>query len=204
MPAPTSLGFSFNSFFQWLGDLGPIVQIPIVLIVFGVGGRAHPAADRVRTAAGTRLLLAAARRVLRHPGPRLHAAAAVPGRGHLRARDRASSSAALLFYADYRARQGAGYLFQLVLFSAPATILLLIGLIYPAIATFVQSFFDKTGENFVGLGELRLGLHQPRGLLVDHQHDHLGARSPPRSRRSSASPTRCSSTRRAARRSSRS
>ena len=32
---PTSIGVSFNSFFQTLGSLGPIVQIPIVLLVFG-------------------------------------------------------------------------------------------------------------------------------------------------------------------------
>ena len=31
----SSLGFSFNSFFQWLGNLGPLVQIPIILLVFG-------------------------------------------------------------------------------------------------------------------------------------------------------------------------
>ena len=30
---------------------------------------------------------------------------------------------ALLFFADFRARQGAGYLFQLVLFMAPAAII---------------------------------------------------------------------------------
>ncbi|NYO26432.1 hypothetical protein, partial [Salmonella enterica] len=50
-------------------------------------------------------------------------------------------SGALLFFADYRSRQGAGYLFQLVLFMAPAAIMLLLGLIYPAVATFVKSFF---------------------------------------------------------------
>src|SRR6478736_6673303 len=33
---PTSIGVSFNSFFQTLGSLGPIVQIPIVLLVFGI------------------------------------------------------------------------------------------------------------------------------------------------------------------------
>ncbi len=71
---------------------------------------------------------------------------------------------ALLFYADLRARQGAGYLFQLIIFSAPAMILLLIGLIYPAIATIIQSFFDKTGENFVGLENYIWTFTNPEGF----------------------------------------
>ena len=71
---------------------------------------------------------------------------------------------AILFYADYRARAGAGYLFQLVLFMAPATILLLIGLVYPAISTFIQSFFDKTGENFVGWDNYIWAFTNPEGF----------------------------------------
>ena len=35
-PRPTSLGFSLNSFFVWLGGLNPLLQIPLVLIVFGI------------------------------------------------------------------------------------------------------------------------------------------------------------------------
>jgi len=58
---------------------------------------------------------------------------------------------ALLFFADFRSRQGAGYLFQLILFMAPASIMLILGLVYPAIATIFKSFFDKTGDEFVGL-----------------------------------------------------
>ncbi len=50
-PRPVSLGFSFNSFFRWLGDMGPIVQIPIVLVVFAAVVARHPAAHRVRAAA---------------------------------------------------------------------------------------------------------------------------------------------------------
>ena len=83
---PTSLGFSFNSFFQWLGDMGPLVQIPIVLSssarVVGLLLLLIEYAPRP----GTVLLLAAARRVLRDPGARLHAAAALPERRPLRAR----------------------------------------------------------------------------------------------------------------------
>ena len=31
---PTSLGFSLNSFFVWIGGLTPLAQIPIVVVVF--------------------------------------------------------------------------------------------------------------------------------------------------------------------------
>lgn len=146
---PTTIGFSLTSFFQWLGSQGPIIQIPIVLIVFGIF---------------VALLL-----VLIEYAPR-------PGRGYfwlrlvscfvipavafmlLRPYENAVYYVlaiavilgGTLFYADYRARAGAGYLFQLVLFMAPAVVLLLVGLFYPFIATFIQSFFDKTGEEFVG------------------------------------------------------
>ncbi|WP_235201397.1 carbohydrate ABC transporter permease [Microbacterium sp. CH12i] len=37
------------------------------------------------------------------------------------------------------------------MFLAPAATMLVIGLIYPAVSTFVKSFFDKTGAEFVGL-----------------------------------------------------
>jgi alpha-glucoside transport system permease protein len=70
----------------------------------------------------------------------------------------------LLFYADYRAPEGAGYLYQLTLFLAPAAILILIGLIYPSIATIIQSFFDKTGENFVGMENYVWAFTNPQGF----------------------------------------
>ncbi|MGG1909527.1 hypothetical protein AB1285_21400 [Microbacterium sp. NRRL B-14842] len=82
---------------------------------------------------------------------------------------------ALLFFADFRARQGAGYLFQLVLFMAPAAIMLLLGLIYPAISTIFKSFFDKSGKPVRRTRELHLGLHQPGRHVVGDQHHHLGA-----------------------------
>ncbi|KQR94167.1 ABC transporter permease [Microbacterium sp. Leaf347] len=71
---------------------------------------------------------------------------------------------ALLFFADYRAREGAGYLFQLIIFLTPAALLLLLGLIYPAISTIYQSFFDKTGKSFVGLDNYIWTFTNPEGF----------------------------------------
>lgn len=145
-----TIGFSLNSFFLWLGGLNPLVQIPAVLLVFGV------------VVAIILVLIEFAPR----PGRgyfimRLVACLVIPVLALLLLRPYVNAVVyvvaiallvgALLFFADFRARQGAGYLFQLVLFMAPAAIMLLLGLIYPAISTIFKSFFDKTGDEFVGL-----------------------------------------------------
>ena len=162
-PRPVSLGVSLNSFFRWLGDLGPIVQIPLVLIVFGaVVGlillliEYAPRSGRgyfwLRVAACFILPVIAFMLLRPYQGAVVYVILIAIILG------------ALLFYADLRARQGAGYLFQLIIFSAPAVILLLIGLIYPAIATIFASFFDKTGQTFVGLENYVWTFTNPEGF----------------------------------------
>jgi len=160
---PTTLGFSLNSFFQWIGDLNQLVQIPIILAVFGA-------------VVGLILLLI---EYAPRPGKvyfwiRLVACFALPVLAFMLLRPYQNAVlyvigiaivlGGVLFLLDYRSRQGAGYLFQLVLFTAPAVILLLVGLIYPAIATFVQSFFDKTGKDFVGLENYQWVFTNPEGF----------------------------------------
>lgn len=155
-------GVSLTAFFQWLGGMGPLVQIPIVLVVFGA-------------VVGLLLLLI---EYAPRPGKiyfwiRLVACFAIPVIALMLLRPYQNAflyviaialvAGAVLFLVDYRASQGAGYLFQLVLFAAPATVLLLIGLIYPFIATFVQSFFDKTGTTFVGFDNYAWVFTQPEG-----------------------------------------
>ncbi|WP_345803425.1 sugar ABC transporter permease [Microbacterium sp. AZCO] len=160
---PTSLGFSFNSFFQWIGSQGPIVQIPIVLIVFGIvvgvllllieyAPRAGRGYFWLRLAACFIIPIVAFMMLRPYQGAVLYVLAIAVILG------------GILFYADYRARAGAGYLFQLVLFMAPASILLLMGLVYPAIATFIQSFFDKTGKTFVGWDNYVWAFTNPTGF----------------------------------------
>ena len=72
----------------------------------------------------------------------------------------------LFFYLDYRSKQGAGYLFQLVGFLAPAVILLAIGLIYPTIGTTIQAFQDNRSRNFVGFDNFIWIFTQPYGIRV--------------------------------------
>jgi len=160
---PVSLGFSFNSFFRWIGEMGPIVQIPLVLVIF---------------AAVVGLLLLLIEYAPRHGTGyfwlRLVTSFAIPLLAFMMLRPYQNAvvyvviialiTGGLLFYADHRARQGAGYLYQLTLFLAPALIMLLVGLIYPAISTIVQSFYDKTGDNFVGMDNYVWAFTNPQGF----------------------------------------
>jgi alpha-glucoside transport system permease protein len=140
---------SLNTLFMWQGNMNPLLQIPVVLLIFAA------------VVAIVLVLIEYAPR----PGRgyfimRLVACLGIPVLAFMLLRPYSNAvlyvvaiallSGALLFFADYRSRQGAGYLFQLILFMAPAAVMLLMGLIYPAISTFYQSFFDKTGEAFVG------------------------------------------------------
>jgi len=56
----------------------------------------------------------------------------------------------IFFLLDYRSKQGAGYLFQLIGFLSPAVVLLAIGLVYPTIATFFKAFMNSRGSRFIG------------------------------------------------------
>lgn len=189
---PTSIGFSLNSFFRWLGNQNQLVQIPIVLVVFGA-------------VVGILLLLI---EYAPRPGKlyfwiRLVACFALPVLAFMLLRPYQNALLYVLgiavvlggamFLLDYRSREGAGYHFQLVLFAAPAAILLLVGLVYPAIATFVQSFFDKTGKDFVGMDNY-VWVFTQRKAPGRSSTPSSGCSSPPPSRRSSGSRTPCSST----------
>lgn len=160
---PTTIGLSFNSFFRWLGDLNPILQIAVVLVVFFA-------------VVGLILLLIefAPRKGRGYFWLRLATCFLLPLLAFMMLRPYQNAViyvvgialilGALLFWADYRAREGAGHLYQLVLFAAPASILLLVGLVYPAVATFFQSFFDKTGDQFVGMENYIWVFTNPQGF----------------------------------------
>jgi alpha-glucoside transport system permease protein len=73
--------------------------------------------------------------------------------------------AAVLFIAD-RARGRRANLVQSAAFVVPALLLLLVGLIYPALRTFYQSFFDGSSTNFVGLDNYVAMFSRPELLIV--------------------------------------
>ncbi len=160
---PTTIGVSLNSFFVWIGGLTPLAQIPLVIVAFGIV-----------FAVILVLVEFAPRPGARYFGLRLAASFLIPLLAFLLLRPYQNAviyvvaiallAGALLFFADYRARAGTGYVFQLIIFMAPAAVLILVGLIYPALSTIYQSFFDKTGQQFVGLGNYVWVFTNPDGF----------------------------------------
>src|SRR5882757_5321847 len=135
-----------SGFLVWLSELNPFLQIPLVLAAFGVVAalliffiEIAPRSGRRYTV--VRLLVCivfplALFFILGSIWPAAIAAAVLGG---------------LFFLLDYRSKQGAGYLFQLIGFLSPAVFLLAIGLVYPTVATFFKAFMNSRGTRFVGL-----------------------------------------------------
>lgn len=72
----------------------------------------------------------------------------------------------LLFWLDWRSKDGAGSLFQLIGFLAPAIALLVVGLIIPAIQTTGQAFMNRNSTDWVGLENFIWIFTQPQGIRV--------------------------------------
>lgn len=66
----------------------------------------------------------------------------------------------ILFLADKAPKKGRDF-WQLLAFIAPALLLLAVGLIYPAVRTAILAFFDRTGDEFVGLDNFAWMFTQP-------------------------------------------
>ncbi|GAA1704822.1 sugar ABC transporter permease [Microcella alkalica] len=66
----------------------------------------------------------------------------------------------ILFLADRAPKRGRD-VWQLLAFVAPALVLLAVGLIYPAIRTTLLAFYDRTGNEFVGLDNFVWMFTQP-------------------------------------------
>lgn len=134
-----------SGFLQWIAGLPPLAQIPLVLVAFlAVVAlvlffiEIAPRSGRVYTVIRFAVCLLAPLVIFLVLGSVWWAAAVAAVLG------------GVFFLLDYRSRQGAGYLFQLIGFLSPAIILLVIGLIYPSISTFIAAFFNNRGERFVG------------------------------------------------------
>lgn len=66
----------------------------------------------------------------------------------------------ILFLADRAPKKGRDF-WQLLAFVAPALVLLAVGLIYPAVRTTLLAFYDRTGDQFVGLDNFVWMFTQP-------------------------------------------
>lgn len=72
----------------------------------------------------------------------------------------------LVLFVAGRARGRRAELWQSIMFVGPAVLLLLVGLIYPALRTIYQSFFDPNSVNFVGIANYLRIFTQSELLLV--------------------------------------
>jgi alpha-glucoside transport system permease protein len=149
-----------SDFLLWVGKLPALAQIPIVLIAFGIVValilffvEIAPRAGRKYTIIRLAVCVIAPFLALVLVGSVWWAALVAAALG------------LLFFWIDKRSSQGAGYLFQLFGFLAPAIILLVIGLIYPTIKTAIDSLYSSRG-NFVGLDNFVWVLTNPQNLRV--------------------------------------
>ena len=134
-----------SGFLKWLASLPPFAQIPLVIGAFiAVAGiviffiEIAPRSGRRYTVIRALVCVLAPLGLFFALGSIWWAAIAAAVLG------------ALFFLLDYRAKEGAGYLFQLIGFLSPAVLLLAIGLVYPTIATFFKAFMNSRGTRFVG------------------------------------------------------
>src|SRR6476469_98069 len=71
----------------------------------------------------------------------------------------------VLFLAD-RVRSRRGELLQTVVFVLPATVMIAVGLLYPAIRTIFESFKDSNAKNFVGVDNYKTIFTDSDQLIV--------------------------------------
>src|SRR5476651_2210281 len=137
-----------TAFFIWLANLPPLLQIPVILVAFAVVVGVVLFFVEVAPRSGRRYTII-----------RLAVAILVPVILLLVLGIYTSASWVMvvgavlgggLFLLDYRSRQGKGYLLQLIAFLSPALVLLLVGLVYPAVKTIFAAFFSNDGSKFVG------------------------------------------------------
>jgi alpha-glucoside transport system permease protein len=148
-----------SSFLTWLSTLPALAQVPIIIVAFvaliGVLIFFIEIAPR-RGRIYTILRLAACILI-----PLLILAAL---ESYTIAIIAAGVLGLLFFWLDYRSSAGAGYLFQLFGFLAPAIVLLVIGLVVPTIQTTIQAFQNARGDGFVGLDNFIWIFTQPQAI----------------------------------------
>jgi alpha-glucoside transport system permease protein len=149
-----------SDFLTWVGGLPPLAQIPIVVIAFGIVVALILFFVEIAPRSGRKYTIIRLAVCVIAPFLAFVLIGSVWWAALI-----AAAFGLLFFWLDRRSSQGAGYLFQLFGFLAPAVILLLVGLIYPTVKTFIDSFFSSRG-NFVGIDNFAWVLTSPQNLRV--------------------------------------
>ncbi|WP_411699342.1 carbohydrate ABC transporter permease [Conyzicola sp.] len=147
-----------SAFFAWIAQLPALAQIPIIIVAFlAVIGlliffiEIAPRKGKLYTGIRFAVCLLVPLLVFLAFGSVAWAAAV------------AAVVGGAFFLLDYRAKEGGGYLFQLIGFLGPAMLLLAIGLIYPSIKTMIDSFYSGRGT-FVGFNNFIWLFTQPSAV----------------------------------------
>ncbi|GAA2238925.1 sugar ABC transporter permease [Herbiconiux moechotypicola] len=149
-----------SEFLLWVGGLPPLAQIPIVVLAFAAVIALVLFFIEIAPRTGRKYTIIRLAVCIIAPFLALVLIGSVWWAALI-----AAAFGLLFFWLDRRSAQGAGYLFQLFGFLAPAIILLLVGLIYPTIKTAVDSLFSSRGA-FVGLDNFAWVLTNPQNLRV--------------------------------------
>jgi alpha-glucoside transport system permease protein len=149
-----------SDFLTWVGGLPALAQIPIVVLAFGVVVALILFFVEIAPRSGRKYTIIRLAVCVIAPFLAFVLIGSVWWAALI-----AAAFGLLFFWLDRRSSQGAGYLFQLFGFLAPAIILLLVGLIYPTVKTFIDSFFSSRG-NFVGVDNFVWVLTSPQNLRV--------------------------------------
>lgn len=147
-----------SDFLLWVGKLPPLAQIPIVVVAFAIVVALILFFIEIAPRSGRKYTVIRLAACVVFPALAFYLIGSVWWAIII-----AAVLGGLFFILDFRSRQGQGYLFQLVGFLAPALILLIVGLVYPTVKTFIDSFFSSRGS-FVGIDNFVWIFTQPQGL----------------------------------------
>ncbi|MGV8886419.1 MAG: carbohydrate ABC transporter permease [Microbacteriaceae bacterium] len=135
-----------SNFLAWIATLSPFAQIPLVIIAFVLVIAIVLFFIEIAPRSGKRYTVIRLIACILFPLLTFIALGSIWWAAII-----AAVVGGIFFLLDYKSKQGAGYLFQMVGFLAPAIALLAIGLIYPMIATTIDAFMNNRGNRFVGL-----------------------------------------------------
>ena len=134
-----------SGFLKWLAGLNPFAQIPLVIGAFILVAGILIFFIEIAPRSGRRYTIIRALVCVLAPVTVFLVLGSIPLAAVV-----AAVLGGVFFLLDYRSREGAGYLFQLIGFLSPAVLLLTIGLVYPTVATFFKAFMNARGSRFVG------------------------------------------------------
>jgi alpha-glucoside transport system permease protein len=134
-----------SGFLKWLAGLNPFAQIPLVIGAFILVAGLLIFFIEIAPRSGRRYTIIRALVCVLAPVAVFLVLGSIPLAAVV-----AAVLGGVFFLLDYRSREGAGYLFQLIGFLSPAIFLLAIGLVYPTVATFFKAFMNSRGSRFVG------------------------------------------------------